>query len=201
MKVYKNCSSLSIYLLDRIFQTKDRRYLIIDFKEGSDINLSDKQQAIIDDKYTEIIHEYGELTVNRSIIKNYKLRMKILELRYLHDTTIGILQLYVKTNLTDVLNLLNDLDWRVDTTKTIEPQIEKILKKLKGIKNQVKIKEANFKNEFESDDKELKSTLEKDALLLEINLGLKRKIDTKETSVVEWTNLVNLSIEKNKHNG
>lgn len=202
MKVHKSCKTLSIYSFDRIVDTTDLRYLIRDFDEFEEENfkLTIVEAQELSTIFENILNEYNGLTANTKMFTNYKKRMAILELEFLHDTTVKILKLFVQTNTIEVLGLLVDLKWSFDADKPIEEQVAAIEQSLKGIRNRIRISKASFVNAYKDSEEPVKNNLGKEALYLEINLGISRKIDTKTTSVEEWVNMINLSVEKNKKN-
>jgi len=201
MNIHKKCSTLSIYSFDRIVETNNLKYLIKDFDEDKEVSLTSEQFDDLSIAFENISNEYNELIMNKKLVKNYKTRISILELEFLYDTTARVLKLFGETEEIEVLGLLVDLKWEFDKEKEIDPQLAKIEQKLKGIKNRIKIGKAGYIERYKKPETKEKSNLVKQALYLEMGLEMKRRINIKKTSVEEWVNLVNISIEKSKRNG
>jgi len=201
MKIHKTCDSLSIFSFEEILKTKDYRHLFINYKKYRDIELNEEQKIDFEKVFIGIFYEYSELTFNKKILKNYKMQIEIELLEYRYSTTVRILQLYAEYGNIEVLGLLPDLDWSLNIEKEIEPQIVVIQRKLKFVKNKIKIQKIKYSDLYKDTSEKAVRNINKEALVLELNLGLNRSINPKLTSVVEWVNLINLNNEKKQANG
>jgi len=192
MKIHTSCDTLSIYSFYKIFETRDYKYLLEDKDSIKELTIKQLEQC--ETAFKDIVNEYSALTANSEVIKNYKaqIRIKAMELRY--DITVKTLQAYNDYGAREVLVLLSDVGWKFDITKPVNRQIDDILKKLKGLKNQINIAVLNYKERYNKETTS-KFDLEKEALKLSMNLKLTAFLDTKQTSVSRWVHLININRE------
>lgn len=201
MNIHKDCSTLSIWAFYEALNTNDLRYLIKGFEKGDDIKIKDKDSLNLSLALESILKEYSVLTLNKEIIKNYKLQLKIALLNYEYLICAEILKAFSLSKEIEVLLLLNEFNHKIDATKNIDNQICLVLQKLKSLKNNIKIHEINYEKKFVKNNKEVKYNLDKEAMFLEMSLKLSYSIDTKKTSVERWVNLMEINREKQLQNG
>lgn len=210
MKFHKTCQTLPIYNFKELVKTNDLRFLLVKFNEfdNEDLLLTKDQKRDLNNAYKDIVYEYSELTANNSIINNYKSTfiIKSSELRY--NITIKILENYSEHSNVEVLLMLNKINWNFSLDKDINQQIEFITKSMRGLRTKIDLLKIKYKEKFESNDvdddgKDISYNLDKESLLLELNLKLGYSINTKKTTVTRWVNMCNISKERisknNKH--
>lgn len=171
---------------------KDFKYLLIKKKK---VNLKD--QFDLEQAFLKIFHEYCFLTGDTTLLNQYKKEIYITALSTKIDFIVKILDLFNNYGNPEVLVLLQEFNIKIDLEKEIEPQIKKVISKVKGLKNKKNIFILKNKNEKDKDNK--KFNLEKEALNMEIALDLKYAIDVKTTSMKRWIAIINLI--KSKKNG
>ena len=198
MKIHKTCSSLTIAPFYSIIDTGDFKYLIKGNERGDkELKITKQQQQQLEDAFNEILKEYSERTANREVLRNYKAQIKIIALEFEYATVSKILMLFEKYEEIEILDLLNEMDYPFNKGKNIDDQIQTILKKLKGVKMRIKIETVKYKKRFVQEIKKVKRNLDKEALMLEMSLGLSAgSVDVYKTSVKRWVNMVKLHNEK-----
>lgn len=190
-----SCSELPIYNFFKVVEDKDLSLLI---KKKSKIE--DFEEDELFNALTSIFKEYNELTDNRPLIKEFRSKLDIDFMEFRYHITKEILSLYVESESIDVLITLRELQWSIDTSKEINPQIERITKRLIGIKNQINISKARFVEQFQKKQKQDNPNfnLQKEILNLEINLPLSYKIDIHKDSIEKYVLWNKLLESKNK---
>lgn len=198
MRIHKTCGTLSIYSFYQIIDTDDLRYLLKDFDEENPLKITEKQQLQLNTIWDTILHEYAELTFDKEVMINLKAQARIIKLDFRYNTAIKILKLYGDYNELKVMKLFKDINIHFDMKGKVEPQIQRILGTIKGLKMQAKIATKNYELRFKKVKKKIKVNLDKQALILEINLGLKSAIIARETSVTRWVTMSQLNEVKLK---
>lgn len=201
MNLHKNCSSLSIWSFHQILETKNIKYLIKNYDKDNEISLTEIQEIELIGLWDNIVTEYGLLTVDADVIKNYKLQLLITELEFKYEVCSEALDLYVTTNNIELLLLLNEFDFNINLALPLDAQIELVILKLKSLKNRIKIHKINYAKKYKKNVKKIEYNLDREAMILEINLNLNYGIDVRKTSVERWVNMHKLSKEKAEING
>jgi len=150
------------------------------------------------DYFEDIITEYGEITSNSEVLLNVLKQIDIVNLQYELDCIINILEIVKETEDLETLLLLKHFGINIDFKKNIENQINNVAKRVKSLRNKIKIKKAKYSTRFKDNNEKVKIDLDKEALMLEIGLDLGREIDIRTTTVKRWVNLISASKEKNK---
>ena len=198
MEFYKSCRTLSIYSFNEIIKSNDFRFLIKDFDEynSEEIKLVgvDLEEAI--EIFKEIVYEYSELTFNRNLLLNYKSQINIVKEEFRYSVTEKILNFYAESGDLDVLNMLNNLEWKIDIEGDINLQVEDIVASMKKFRNKINILKLKYKDKFDGKSKDKKEEifidkLDSEAISLEIALKISYQIDTKKTSVSKWISMWN----------
>lgn len=194
-KISKSCKTISVFNFFEIVSEKDLRYLIKGFDiEDNDIgDLSKYEKKILDEVFSNILYEYGDLSLDTSLKLNYKNRIFIAELEHRYKIAAIAFKIFLEHQLLEAVNILEQLNFNIDLSKELSPQIIKVENQLKGLKNRINIHKIKFNKKFEKKLGEKKMNLDKEALILEKNLDLKYAIDTKTTMLAKWISMVNLS--------
>jgi len=202
MKIYKSCETLPVRRFFKVFETDDLRYLIVDFdNENDDKALTEKQLVEFSRVFEDIYFEYSEITHNHKLRSTLKKQFLIEEWSLLYTMISSFLNLYIEHGNVEVLVLINNFNeksYRIDLEKPIKPQIPRLIQRLKGLKNKIKIFKIKLSKSMETNKEDVKMDLDRDALYLERNLELKREIDPDTTTVSKWVKLIQMSKEKHK---
>ena len=195
IKYHQSCATLSIYNFYRIMDDGDLRFLVVGYDEieSEDINVTDEATNI----FNSIIQEYSELTSNNEVVVNLNLQILIAELEFEKDTLQKILYLFNYSNNFKVLKLLSNFGFEIKEDDDINLELEKVIKRVKGLNNKIRINKSKYASRFKKVSEEIKRNLDKEALLLEMNLKLGREIDVHSTSVLKWVNMIDMSNERN----
>jgi len=200
-KIHKSCETLPIYSFYKLTETEDLRWLIVDYAEYEDAELKLEDIKSLSEVSSNIMNEYGGLIMNMAMLSNYKRQMQIEYLEYKYMVCTMILNLFAKGGEAEVLELLNEYDFKIDIEKDLLPQFKEAELKVKRLKMQIQIFRLDFDKKMKSINSDIKTNIEREALLLEVNLKLGYGIDTRKTSVSRWVTMMKLSNEKNKQNG
>lgn len=192
---YKSCKELPIYNFYKIVDDEDLRYLVKNYSEDDNNIKVDKRAKSI---FQKILEEYSELTSNKEIITNIKMRMFILELEFDKDNMQNILQLFKDTNDFSVLSLLSSFGFNIKESDDIDASLKRVISKIKGLKNKIRINKIKYEKRFEKSKEKIKTNLDKEALILEMNLQLGREIDIRKTTVFKWITMIKISKEKSE---
>lgn len=193
---HKSCSTLPIYNFYKILDTSDLRFLIVGYSELNDSNvkITNDAKKLLD----SIIEEYLELTNNNEVILGLRLRMLIDEQEFERNILVKILDIYNDFKISDVLLLLNEFGFNIKIDEDLDVQIIEVTQRIKGLDNKIKINNIKYNARFKKDENKNKMNLEKEALILEMNLNLGREIDVYTTSVLKWINMLQISSSKVK---
>ena len=153
MKYYKSINNLPVFYFYKILDTKNINYLIKKYNPKKDLNITLAQKEILEKTFESIVLEFNSKNVTTKSIRGVKKKATIAYMESVYSTTVFLLKTYSETKDIKLLLSLVDLDWQFDSLKPIEPQIELILKKLKGLKNKIKISKISYSKEFGSSRK------------------------------------------------
>lgn len=204
MEFYKNCKTLPIYSFNEILKDNDLRFLIKDYDEYNEeeIKLGGVDLVEASEIFKSILYEYSELTLNRSLMLNYNSQINITKEEFRYSLTEKILNFYTETEDLNVLNMLNNLDWKLDLNLSIEDQVKNIVNNMRKLKTKISIlklkHEEKFKTKKVEDKKEYVDKLESEAIALEIALKIAYPIDLKKTSVSKWINMWSVAEKRQK---
>jgi len=204
IKTYKDCSEMPIFNFMMYISNFNLKWLISNINKHTDKEITSfifENKPDLEIRIYEIEEEYKSLTFNKKeLVKQKKLaKMMFLEMQY--NAIIKVIDVYLSTQDVKVLKILNELNFKIDIDKPIEPQLEKAIRRSHGIQNKLNIQMANFKTMYKMTDKDIKDqqqptragvekSLDSQALVLEQNLETGYRIDIKKTRVLRWTNLM-----------
>jgi hypothetical protein len=198
MTLYKSCNTLPIYNFFKIFESDDFRYLIKGWDEDDDeVELVGVKLEETRALFNNIVFEYTDLTHNTKAKSTLKKQILIAEWQIVYDIVVGCVDLYLGSDDEQYLELIKEVGYPVDLTKELEPQLTAISRKMKGLKNKIQIYKIDLAKNFEQNKNEVKTDLDKEALYLEMNLDLKREINTRTTTVAKWVKIIELNKQKN----
>jgi len=186
-KISKSCNTLAIAKFFRIIDTSDLRNLVngYDF-ENPEFKLTTKELNEYSIIFDSIFYEYCDITENFKLKAIKRKEMLLSKWSFTHKIVSSLINLYDEHKQESTLKLLDDLKdprFTINFDKPIEPQINAIVRKLKGLKNKIIIFKMKIAESVKSKKTETKMDLDRDALYLERNLDLKREIDPETTSI------------------
>tara|TARA_R110002020_G_scaffold453632_1_gene668612 strand:- start:10265 stop:10876 length:612 start_codon:yes stop_codon:yes gene_type:complete len=195
---HKSCTTLPIYNFYKIIEESNLLYLAKNYieEETNDIEIGEDAEEHLNN----ILEEYSILTANKEILFNLKLQKSIKLLEYERNIISGIIDIYKETEDNNVLQALLSLGFEIRPSENIEDLLKRAIKRIKGLNNKIRINKIKYTKRFSKKNSEGKSNLEKEALILEMNLKLGREINVRKTSVSKWVNMVNLSSDIIKQN-
>lgn len=194
IKYHKSCSTLPIYNFYKILDDGDLRFLIVGYSEFEADGV--KVTAEAESALNIIIEEYSLLTANNEVNVSIGLQILVTEQEFERDTLVQILDIFKEFEDFDVLSLAYEFGFDIKFDEDLEPQIEKIIKRIKALNNKIRINKSKYATRFKKATEEIKRNLDKEALMLEMNLKLGREINTRTTSVLKWINMLQISRDK-----
>ena len=177
MDLYLGIGDLPIYNFDKMLQTNNLSYMVLDWNERKDIEPPEQAQ----ERWDDIYNEYCKRTANNDALSFYSLSCEIgyLETRY-----------YIVANLIYSLNETNKKEigrelnaWKIpfNINGKVEPQIKQLQSNLKFAAHILERKKTKLEN-LKGDEEENKSTsFIKQAIIIQEQLSV--KIEMKKDSV------------------
>lgn len=182
MDLYLGIGDLPIYNFDKMLQTNNLSYMVLDWNERKDIEPPEQAQ----ERWDDIYNEYCKRTANNDALSFYSLSCEIgyLEMRYtsIYALVTNLCEGY-KEEIGKRLNM-----WGVpfNIKGKIEPQLKQMESNLKFAAHIIEKKKTKLKG-LKGDEDEERTSLIQQKIKLERVVGL--KIDLKQTSVEEWIEL------------
>ena len=190
LKTYKSCKTLFMYNFYEILDTQDYRWLVTDYNENSDLELTDNQKEELEVLWKEIFNEYIELKGDQKIINSLRKRALIANLQnrlYFGATLLKLIAKNPKSkNLEDIINELAKWKFRLDKEKPLPKEIEKVTKQLKSLRTRLNMEISRYTSELEKQQKQEKTNIDEQAINVGKTLDLKYPIISKETTVTQW---------------
>lgn len=176
---YDKCENMPLYDFQMYLKTNDLRYFTKEFKHHKSLN----------DVMNAFFAEYLELTKNQKVVQRFGLMFKIMRLTAKYNTVMLLLKtLYnfpKNGNITHFEELIHQLDkwnYRIDRSKDVFEQLEKISNRVQGIKTQLDL----LNDELKEDDKGEATTIESQLISVSRCLDLGYRLNPKEITVLEW---------------
>lgn len=203
MKIYKSCRTLPIQNFYDIFSTDDYRLMIAGFDiENDNLKLSSKKEEELEDIFKDIYYNFAEMTENHKLKTLLKKHFLIEQWEFIYKLIVNTMFLYTQNNDVEFLKSINRLQekmYTINLDQEINPQLERMVGKMKGLKTKIKIFKLKMKKKKVTDEKPEVVDLAAKSIFLERHLDLKRAIDPKTTTVSEWVSLNKMSKEKFKN--
>lgn len=197
MKIYDTLDSITVYLFFKILDTEDYSYLIKKREKFVD-KISELKIIELQNVFKNIITEYSLKTNNFKLFNDIKKKIYISKLEYEFSLLSSIIKIFEKYEEIEVLFVLDDIGYDFKNCNNIEKEVNKVVKKCKALKNKININKIKYNNSNKKSSKEKQDyNIDSIALSLERALDLKYKLDVKETTMLRWINLIDLS-KKNK---
>ena len=181
--LYLGTSDLPIYRFDKIQQTGNLAYLVMDWDERKEIKVPEAAQTL----WESIEDVWHEKTSNTKSMMYFKLVNEVdyLEKRYTMLSTLiyGISE----ANKEDYGKEINAWGFKFNIKGKIRPQIKDLERQLRAAKTKISVKQNELKNLTNSDKKGFSLLKQK----IKLERVLETKVNLKETPVDEWLELFN----------
>jgi hypothetical protein len=204
MKYYDSINNIPVFTFYEVIEKQDTRYLIKKYKEKDAAKISPQFLITLQETFDEIILAFNATNVSTKSIKGVRQKINIEYMESVYNTTVKIINLYLETGLIEYLFCLNDLNWDFDSTKEIQPQLQSINAKLKGLKNKIRIEKIRHDREFNKEPKKEKNwiaAMDKTAIYIETTLERKYPVNPKKTTLLRWCNLLEMCNQRDSNNG
>lgn len=193
MKYYSSCK-IPVENFFGFLSERDYSYLLTEIKA-----LSDKERDFLDEVFLNIFYEYCYLSNDSTLLTSFKKEIYIEYVQGKINAITKILELYEKFEDITILELLNGLDVPFNSSKKIEPQIKKAIRKVKGLRNRYNITISKDKNRKDKVGKK-DFKIDEQALNIELALGLKYSIDISTCTLSKWVSMIK-TVKNRKNNG
>jgi len=195
IKYHKTCSTLPIYNFHKIIDENNLLFLVKGYSEEDE---DEKPQLTEEAKliFQNIIQEYSEITSSKEALLGVSLQIDITALVYERDLFKKVMDLFHETRDFSIISTLSELGFSIEPIENAEDLLKRLISHIKGLNNKIRIKKNNYAKRFEKNVEKIKNDLDKEALMLELNLSLGREIDVHKTSVVKWVKMIDLSRER-----
>jgi hypothetical protein len=194
IKPYLSARVMPLYNYEQYLETNDNKWFSNFYEVKQPFNEPLDLDKAIENVYGEIL----EITNNYDIIKKFGNIHKLykLELKY-NDcmrliTAIETMPAGMST-LEDLVNQLRKWHYKIDVNTELFKQLTTIKDSLANILNDIQ----SIKKELEKENKNEKSDIEKDKVIIELGLGMGYAINSKEMSVYKYFTLRQQLIKKN----
>lgn len=176
--------------------------MIVGYSDLDDVLLSSEKLIELEDVFKDIMSEYAELTANKNVIKNYKLQFLITFLEFKYKVCTEAIASYFETDHLETLLIVNEYeDLKIDEKKDFGTEFNKLVSKVKSLKNRIRIHKINYEKKNKKNNKAIKFNLDREALSLEMSLKLSHSIEVTKTTVERWINMIELSKEREESYG
>lgn len=176
---YDKCENMPLWNFQKYLETNDLRYFTKEFKDHKSLN----------DIMTDFFGEYLELTKNQKVVNRFGTMFKIMRLTAKYNTVMLLLKTLYNFPKNGDMGKFRVLCWcleqwnyRIDRSKDIFDQLEKISNRVQGIKTQIEI----LQDELKEEDKGEASTIESQLISVSRCLELGYRLNPKEITVLEW---------------
>lgn len=174
-KLYLGIGDMPIYNFDKILQTNNLSYMVVDWNERKEIEIPKDAN----ERWEEIYNEYCKITANNDALTFYSLNCEVL---YLET------RFYIVSNLINGLSEINkesfgrELNaWKIpfNIKGSIKKQAEQLKRHLRIAEQNLNMKKRK-RDALKNDDVE-ETTLLKQVIIIQEQLGV--KIDIRKDSV------------------
>lgn len=198
IKYHTDCKTLPIYNFYKIIDNSDFLFLVKGYSEYDDDVIEGYKENEAFLIFQKILEEYSLLTSNKEVLVGLNMQIHISEMTYERNLYKNVMSVFHETKDFSIVYLLSDLGFSIKPTENAEDLLKRLLSHIKRLNNKIRIKKINYSNRFKKNKEQIKSDLEKEAIMLELNLELGREIDTHKTSVSKWVKMINISKERSR---
>lgn len=199
IEYYDSLEVLMLYNWEKYTTTRDNNWLIVGFN-GRQPKISNDDLTALEGKLQE---DYFKAVDDRTFTKKLQKWAKIDNLRTRYNIIamlckrlwlgFGDCQMELRNQYIEIINKFGFNMPLINTVEGDAEEIAIITNSIQNIKTQIEMLESEMK----TDAVVQKSSLNKQTVLVGLGLGLPYKINSKETSVMEWIELCRLLEEKN----
>lgn len=176
---YDKCAVMPLWNFQEYLKTNDLRYFTAEFKEHKDLyNIM-----------TNLFGEWIALTENQAAVNRFGLMFKIMKLTGKYETVTLLLKAaYNFSNTDDITQFYELIDqiekwnYKIDRSKDVFGQLEKISQRLQGIKTHLELLEAELKDEDTTEAATIESQLISTSRILDLGY----RLNAKEITLLEW---------------
>lgn len=198
-----------VYNFFKIVETDDLRYLVKNYDdENNKLELTQEQKNEFAEIFNNIYYEYCDITNNFKLKGILQKEILIQQWSIIHTIISNCLMLYEeygnilddesKKEILGIINSLDDPKYIIKLDKPFKPQVDRLVNKMKGLKNKIIIYKSKIADSLKSEKAQTKIDLDRDALYLEKNLELGREINPKTTTLTRWVRMIQMSKEKHR---
>lgn len=202
IEYYDTLEVLPLYNWDKYTTTRDNNWLIIGFN-GRQTKVANDDLTSLESKLQE---EYFKAVDDRTFVKKLQKWAKIDNLQTRYNVIamlckrlwlgFGDMQMELRQQYIEIINKFGFNMPLINTVEGDAEEIALITQAMQNIKTQIEMLESELK----TDEKSKPISLNKQMVLVGLGLGLPYKINSKETTVIEWLELCKLLEEKNVQN-
>lgn len=199
IEYYDTLEVLPLYNWDKYTTTRDNNWLIIGFN-GRQTKVANDDLTSLESKLQE---EYFKAVDDRTFVKKLQKWAKIDNLQTRYNVIamlckrlwlgFGDMQMELRQQYIEIINKFGFNMPLINTVEGDAEEIALITQAMQNIKTQIEMLESELK----ADEKSKPISLNKQMVLVGLGLGLPYKINSKETTVLEWIELCKLLEEKN----
>lgn len=178
---FDTCEKMPLYNFKMFIETNDLKWFSKDFKESSSL------QNVADLFFTD----YIELTNNRKVENRYITMFEIMRLENKYKCVSILLKslwhydkLQGKENFDKMIDILEQWNYKIDRSKEVFEQIEKIANRIQGIKTKIELLRAKLDDGQK--EKSEKPNFEKELINITRILELRYSLKIKELNVAEF---------------
>lgn len=200
MRYSRNCSEISVHSFYGVLEKDDLRYLVVDWDGYEEVKID---EALAAKHWGEIYEEYCKLSSDTKSLMYFAVACELLYLETRFEVASRLIkQLVVRKEVPEAVTLyidaLRTCNYKINTEKDLDSEIERIVIQLKQSQNKINLKRnelETFKPE-EGDSEPM--TLVEQMVKLEQALG-RNEIDPRKTSIEKFVALIKEVKEINEH--
>jgi hypothetical protein len=178
---FDTCEKMPLYNFKMFVETNDLKWF------SNDLKHNDRLQNVADLFFTD----YIELTNNRKVENRYITMFEIMRLENKYKCVSLLLKslwhydkLQGKENFDKMIDILEQWNYKIDRSKEVFEQIEKIANRIQGIKTKIELLRAKL--EDGQKEKSEKPNFEKELINITRILELHHRLKIKELNVAEF---------------
>ena len=204
-KFYKSANTIPAFNFFEGIKTGNILWFIKGYNEDEeeDYSLNENQLKALNKYKEDIYWDYIDLVNDQKVKNTYKKQILIEQWEGIHSIVDGSISLYETTknplNLR-YINQIEDIGWKIDFSKNVPKQVSALKRKLKGLRNRIKLFKSKITAQIKTDNKKREqgeeADIDKTALIIEQNLELKRELDTRTTTLKKFVFLMEMNDSK-----
>jgi hypothetical protein len=202
-KSYSSCKTIPMESFYEMMESNNVKWLVIGYDYDNDVSINTRKREQLKEEWKVLFDEYLQLKNDQSVINNLRKRMKIAELRNKLFWGGTWLRLFINNQTKENAKGLGDWGFKIDSTKDINKEVERIIRSLKSLKTRINIEVSKYEKRLEKASKQEKNSIDDQVVNVAKVLDLKFPIDLKETTISRWVSYTKQaeSIIKKRKNG